>query len=88
MPYKNLEEIARELFEKLRNAQEKYIQIQDKRERITRMEMITVKEFKIASPRFKIETEEGTVLILTPSQFLRRKYIIIENGIEKKIVGI
>ena len=51
------------------------------------MEIITVKEFKIATPRFKIETEEGTVLILTPSQFLRKRYIIVENGVEKKIVG-
>ncbi len=51
------------------------------------MEIINVKELKVASPRFKIVTEKGTVLILTPSQFLRRTYVIIENGVEKRIVG-
>ena len=88
MPKKNLEEVAKELFDELQKANEKYVQIQEKRERITEMEIINIKELKATSPRFKITTAEGTVLILTPSQFLRRKYIIIENGKEKKIVGI
>jgi len=87
MPRNNLEEIAKELFNKLQKAKEKYIQIQNKKEKITEMEIITVKDLKVTSPRFRITTEEGTTLILTPSQFLRRKYIIIENGVEKKIVG-
>ncbi len=87
MPHKNLEEIAKELFNELQKASEKYVQVKDKRERIIEMEIINVKELKVASPRFKIVTEKGTVLILTPSQFLRRTYVIIENGVEKRIVG-
>ena len=88
MPKKNLEEVAKELFDELQKANEKYIQIQEKREKIVEMEIINIKELKATSPRFKITTAEGTTLILTPSQFLRRKYIIVENGKEKKIVGI
>jgi len=87
MPKKNLEEVAKELFNELQKANEKYIQIQNKREKIIDMEIINIKELKATSPRFKITTAEGTTLILTPSQFLRRKYIIIENGKEKRIVG-
>jgi len=87
MPKRNLEEVAKELFERLQKANEKYVQIENKREKIIDMEIITVKDLKVTSPRFKITTEEGTTLILTPSQFLRRKYIIIENGKEKRIVG-
>jgi len=87
MPRRSLEEVAKELFERLQKAKEKYIQIQNKREKIIDMEIITVKDLKVTSPRFRITTEEGTTLILTPSQFLRRKYIIIENGKEKRIVG-
>ena len=88
MPRRSLEEVAKELFERLQNAKEKYIQIQNKREKIIDMEIITVKDLKVTSPRFRITTEEGTTLILTPSQFLRRKYIVIENGVEKRIVGV
>ena len=88
MPKKNLDEIAREIFEKLKNAEEKYVQVQNKKEKIVEMEIINVKELKATSPRFKITTEQGTILILTPSQFLRKTYIIIENGKEKKIVGV
>ena len=88
MPYKNLEKLAKELFERLQKADEKYIQVQNKREKIINMEIITVKDLKVTSPRFKITTAEGTTLILTPSQFLKKKYIIIENGVEKRIVGI
>jgi len=87
MPKRNLEEVAKELFDELQKANEKYIQVQDKREKIIEMEIINIKDLKVVSPRFKIVTEKGTLLILTPSQFLRKKYIIIENGKEKKIVG-
>ena len=88
MPKRNLEEVAKELFERLQKADEKYVQIQNKREKIIDMEIITVKDLKVTSPRFKITTAEGTTLILTPSQFLRRKYVVIENGVEKRIVGV
>jgi len=88
MPRRSLEEVAKELFERLQKADEKYIQVQNKREKIINMEIITVKDLKVTSPRFKITTAEGTTLILTPSQFLKKKYIIIENGVEKRIVGI
>ena len=88
MPKRNLEEVAKEIFEELQKANEKYIQIQNKREKIVNMEIITVKDLKVTSPRFRITTEVGTILILTPSQFLRRKFTIIENGKEKRIVGI
>jgi len=88
MPKRNLDEIAKEVFEELQKANEKYVQIENRREKITEMEIITVKDLKATSPRFKITTDKGTTLLLTPSQFLKKKYIIIENGKEKRIVGI
>ncbi len=46
MPHKNLEEIAKELFNELQKASEKYVQVKDKREKIIEMEIINVKELK------------------------------------------
>ena len=87
MTYHDLMEIAKELFEKLKYADEKYIMIQNKKERIIEMEIVTIKISRPSLPRFKLVTEKGTTLLLTPSQFLKKKYIIVKNGKEQVVSG-
>jgi len=87
MTYHDLMEIAKELFEKLKWADEKYVVIENRKERITEIEIVTIKMTKPSLPRFKIITEKGTVLLLTPSQFLKKKYIIIKDGKEQVVSG-
>ena len=87
MTYHDLMEIAKELFEKLKWADEKYVVIENRKERITEIEIVTIKMTKPSLPRFKIITEKGTVLLLTPSQFLKKKYIIIKDGKEYRVIG-
>ncbi len=87
MPHKNLEEIAKELFNELQKASEKYVQVKDKREKIIEMEIINVKELKVASPRFKIVTEKGNGTDTDTITILEENVCIIENGVEKRIVG-
>jgi len=88
MVYQDLMEVAKELYEKLRWADERYIVIQNKKEKIKEMEIVTIKMSRPALPRFKIVTEKGTVLLLTPSQFLRKKYVIIKDGKEQTVLGV
>ena len=87
MSYHDLTEVAKELFEKLKWADEKYVMIQNRKERITEMEIITIKISRPSLPRFKLVTERGTVLLLTPSQFLKKKYIIVKDGKEQVVSG-
>jgi len=87
MTYNDLLEVAKELYEKLKNADVAYLVSQHRREKITEVEIVTIRMTKPSAPRFRIVTESGTVLILTPSQFLRKKYIIIKDGKEYKVMG-
>ena len=87
MPYKNLNEIAIKVYQELQNADEKYVTVENKKERIVEIEIMYMKETRPASPRFRIVTEKGTVLFLTPSKFLQKRYIIIKDGKEKMIIG-
>ena len=87
MPYKNLNEIAMKVYQELKNADEKYVTIENKKERIVEIEIMNMKETRPASPRIRIVTEKGTVLFLTPSKFLTKRYIIIKDGKEKMIIG-
>jgi hypothetical protein len=79
--------VAKDLYEKLKNAEEKYIVIQNEKEKITEMEIMQVYVAKPWSSRFKLVTENGTVLLLTPSQFLRKRYVIVKNGKEYNMIG-
>ena len=88
MPYRNLNEIAKEIYKEIKEADEKYIVINNKREKIIEIEIIHLRETLTMPPRFKITTEKGTVLLLTPARFLRKKYVIIKNGKEKTIIGV
>jgi hypothetical protein len=87
MTYNDLTEVAKELYEKLKRADERYIVIENEREKITEMEIVTIKMLRPSLPRFKIITEKGKVLLLTPSQFLRKKYVIIKDGQEQVVLG-
>jgi hypothetical protein len=87
MTYNDLLEIAKELYEKLKNADVAYLVSQHGREKITEVEIVTIRMTKPSAPRFRIVTESGAVLLLTPSQFLRKKYIIIKDGKEYKVMG-
>ena len=87
MTYNDLLEVARELYQKIKEADEAYLVTQHGREKITEVEMVTIKMIKPSAPRFRITTESGAVLLLTPSQFLRKKYIIIKDGKEYKVMG-
>jgi len=87
MTYNDLLEVARELYQKIKEADEAYLVTQHGREKITEIEIVTIRMIRPPSPRFKITTESGAVLLLTPSQFLRKKYIIIKDGKEYKIMG-
>jgi len=87
MTYNDLIEVAKELFEKLKYADEKYVMIQNQKEKIMEMEIVTIKISRPSLPRFKLVTEKGTVLLLTPSQFLKKKYIIIKDGKEQVVSG-
>ena len=87
MTYNDLTEVAKELYEKLKRADERYIIIENEREKITEMEIVTIKMLRPSLPRFKIVTEKGKVLLLTPSQFLRKKYVIIKDGQEQVVLG-
>jgi predicted mannosyl-3-phosphoglycerate phosphatase (HAD superfamily) len=88
VPYRNLNEIAKEIYKEIREADEKYIVINNKREKIIEIEIIYLRETLNMPPRFKITTEKGTVLLLTPARFLRKKYIVIKDGKEKTIIGV
>jgi hypothetical protein len=88
MPYKNLNEIAKEIYKEIKEADEKYIVLNNRKEKIIDIEIIHLRETLTTPPRFKILTENGTVLILTPARLLRKKYIIIKNGKEKVIIGV
>jgi len=87
MPYHNLMEIAKELYDKLKDAEKRYIMIQNEKEKITEMEMVKIEMGRPSSPRFRLVTEKGTVMLLTPSQFLKRKYVIVKNGKEYNMIG-
>jgi len=88
MPYRNLNEIAKEIYKEIKEAEEKYIVINNKKEKIIDIEIIYLKETLTTPPRFKIVTENNTVLILTPARLLRKKYIIVKDGKEKTIIGV
>lgn len=88
MPYRNLNEIAKEIYKEIREAEEKYIVINNKKEKIIDIEIIYLRETLTMPPRFKITTENNTVLILTPAKLLRKKYIIVKDGKEKVIIGV
>ena len=75
------------IYQELKNADEKYITVENKKERIVEIEMMHMKEARPASPRIRIVTDKGTVLFLTPSKFLEKRYIIIKDGKEKMIIG-
>ena len=87
MTYNDLLEVAHELYQKIKEADEAYLITQHGREKITEVEIVTIKMIKPSAPRFKITTESGAVLLLTPSQFLKKKYIIIKDGKEYKVMG-
>ena len=87
MTYNDLLEVAKELYQKLKEADESYLVTQHGREKIIEIEIVTIKMIKPSAPRFRITTESGAVLLLTPSQFLKKKYIIIKDGKEYKIMG-
>ncbi|ACB37237.1 hypothetical protein AFV9_gp03 [Betalipothrixvirus uzonense] len=87
MRYDNILELAKQLYEELQKAEEKYIIIDGRKEKIKSIEIITLKENKPTVPRFQIVTEKGSVLMFTPSQFLRRRYEIIQNGEKKTFIG-
>jgi len=87
MPYHDLMEIAIELYEKLKDVEEKYIMIQNEREKITELEIIKINMGKPSLSRFRLVTEKGTVLLLTPSQFLKKKYVIVKDGKEYHMIG-
>jgi len=88
VPYRNLNEIAKEIYKEIKEAEEKYIVINNKKEKITDIEIIHLRETLTTPPRFKIVTENNTVLILTPARLLRKKYIIVKDGKEKTIIGV
>ena len=88
MTYKNLNQIAKEIYKEIKEADEKYIVINNKKERIIEIEIIYLRETLHTPPRFKIITEKGTVLLLTPASFLRKKYVIMKDGKEKTIIGV
>ncbi|AOS58356.1 SIFV_gp02-like protein [Sulfolobus islandicus filamentous virus 2] len=77
-------ELAKNVARELKNADEKYIIINGKKEKILTIEIVQI----TTVPRFQIVTEKGTVLILTPSQFLRKKYELIKNGEKKAFFGV
>jgi len=87
MTYNDLLEVAKELYQKLKEADVAYLVTQHGREKITDVEVVQIKMIKPSLPRFRITTESGAVLLLTPSQFLRKKYIIIKDGKEYKMMG-
>lgn len=80
-------ELAKNVMKELQEADEKYILINNRPEKIVTIEMIQIKETPQSTPRFQIVTEKGTMLILTPSEFLRKKYEIVKNGERKTIKG-
>jgi hypothetical protein len=80
-------EIARELYHKLQDAEEKYIMIQNEREKITEIEVIKIDVGKPSLSRFRLVTEKGTILLLTPSQFLKKKYVVVKDGKEYHMIG-
>ncbi|AAL27713.1 hypothetical protein SIFV0002 [Sulfolobus islandicus filamentous virus] len=77
-------DLAKNIARELKEADEKYIIINGKKERILAIEIVQI----TSMPRFQIVTEKGTVLILTPSQFLRKKYELIKNGEKKSFFGV
>ena len=87
MPYHDLMTIAQELYQRLKNAEGKYIMIQNEREKITELEIIKINMGKPSLSRFRLVTEKGTVLLLTPSQFLKKKYVIVKDGKEYHMIG-
>jgi len=88
MPYRNLNEIAKEIYKEIKEADEKYVVINNRKEKIIEIEIIYLRETLNIPPRFKIVTEKGTVLLLTPAKFLRKKYVIVKDGKEKTIIGV
>ena len=87
MPYHDLTKIAKELYKKLEEAEERYIMIQGKEEKITEIEMVKIEMGRPSSPRFKLVTETGTMLLLTPSQFLKKSYLVIKKGKKYRLIG-
>lgn len=81
-------ELAKQIAEELRQADEKYIIINNKKEKIIEVKMIQISETPQSTPRFQIVTEKGTILLLTPSEFLRKKYEVVKGGERKIIQGV